>query len=180
MRSPRRSSLLAALLVPLLAFGACAGGDDDPSGEDPAAGAGASEADETTTTSAAGPAGGKGTGTFTIAGTEYTFDAEPCAIGGDDEQPSVEAAGKGTAPDGKAFSVVVKRSPSSNSVIENFQLVFSATEAMVGTNFVGLPEGAAKAAVTVEGDEAKGTFPNVLGTGGRPSGEGSFTLTCES
>ena len=178
MRTSRRRSLLAALVVPVLAFGAC-GGDDDSADEDAATGAGSSEAEETTTTSAAESAGGTGKGTFTIAGTEFTFDAEPCAIGGDDEQPSVEAAGKGTA-DGKPFTVVVKRSPSDSSVIENFQLVFSATEAMVGTNFVGLPDGADNTKITVDGDEAKGTFPNVLGTGGRPSGEGSFTLTCEA
>ena len=179
MRTSRRSTLLAALLVPALAFAACGDGDDDSADEDAATGAGESEAGETTTTAGRAAASGKGTGTFTIGGSEFTFEAEPCTIGGDDEQPSVEAAGKGTAPDGKAFTVVVKRSPSESSVIENFQLVFSATEAMVGTNFVGLPEGADDAVVTVEGDEATGTFPNVLGTGGRPSGEGSFTLTCE-
>jgi hypothetical protein len=181
MASPRRRrSLLAALVVPVLAFGACGGGDGDSADEDAATGAGSEEAGETTTTSGQQSAGGTGTGTFTIAGTEFTFEAEPCAIGGDDEQPEVEAAGKGTAPDGKPFTVVVKRSPSESSVIENFQLVFSASESMVGTNFVGLPEGADDTKITVEGDEAKGTFPNVLGTGGRPSGEGSFTLTCEA
>jgi hypothetical protein len=173
--STSRRALVASLLLPALAFAAC-GGDDEA--DDTAGDAAAGTSEEATTTTAAA-AGGTGTGTFTIAGTEYTFEAEPCAIGGDDEQPSVEATGKGEA-DGKPFTVTVKRSPSDDSVIENFQLVFTATEAMVGTNFVGLPDGADDTRIEVDGDTAKGTFPNVLGTGGRPSGEGSFTLTCEA
>lgn len=175
--STSRRSLLASLLLPVLAFAAC-GGDDGGDTAD-AGDAGAAGTSEEATTTTAAVAGGTGTGTFTIGGTEYTFEAEPCAIAGDDEQPSVEATGKGEA-DGKPFTVTVKRSPSSNSVIENFQLVFTATEAMVGTNFVGLPDGAANTKIEVDGDTATGTFPNVLGTGGRPSGEGSFTLTCEA
>ena len=172
--STSRRTLLVSLLLPILAFAAC-GGD----GDEPAETGGAAGTSEEATTTTAATAGGTGTGTFTIAGTEFTFEAEPCAIGGDDEQPSVEAAGKGEA-DGKPFSVTVKRSPSEDSVIENFQLVFTATEAMVGTNFVGLPDGVDNTKIEVEGDTARGTFPNVLGTGGRPSGEGSFTLTCEA
>lgn len=172
--STTRRTLLASLLVPVLALAAC-GGDDEPVETGGTAG-GTSE--EATTTTAA-TAGGTGSGTFTIAGTEFTFEAEPCAIGGDDDQPSVEATGKGEA-DGSPFTVTVKRSPSEDSVIENFQLVFSATEAMVGTNFVGLPDGADNTSIEVDGDTATGTFPNVLGTGGRPSGQGSFTLTCEA
>lgn len=175
--STSRRRLLASLLLPLLAFTACGGDDDAPDTADAGDAGAAGTSDEATTTTAAAAAG-TGSGTFTIAGTEFTFEAEPCAIGGDDEQPSVEASGKGEA-DGKPFTVIVKRSPSEDSVIENFQLVFSATEAMVGTNFVGLPDGADNTKIEVEGDTAKGTFPNVLGTGGRPSGEGSFTLTCE-
>lgn len=173
--STSRRALVASLLLPALAFAAC-GGDDEA--DDTAGDAAAGTSEEATTTTAAA-AGGTGTGTFTIAGTEYTFEAEPCAIGGDDEQPSVEATGKGEV-DGKPFTVTVKRSPSDDSVIENFQLVFTATEAMVGTNFVGLPDGADDTRIEVDGDTAKGTFPNVLGTGGRPSGEGSFTLTCQA
>lgn len=172
--STSRRTLLASLLVPVLALAAC-GGDDEPVETGGTAG-GTSE--EATTTTAA-TAGGTGSGTFTIAGTEFTFEAEPCAIGGDDDQPSVEATGKGEA-DGSPFTVTVKRSPSEDSVIENFQLVLSATEAMVGTNFVGLPDGADNTSIEVDGDTATGTFPNVLGTGGRPSGQGSFTLTCEA
>lgn len=172
--STSRRTLLASLLLPVLAFAACGGDDDEPTETGGAAGT----SEEATTTTAA-TAGGTGTGTFTIAGTEFTFEAEPCAIGGGDDQPTVEATGKGEA-DGKPFTVTVKRSPSEDSVIENFQLVFTATEAMVGTNFVGLPDGADNTKIEVEGDTAKGTFPNVLGTGGRPSGEGSFTLTCEA
>jgi hypothetical protein len=175
--STSRRTLLASLLLPVLAFAAC-GGDDGGNDTADAGDNGAAGTSEEATTTTAAVAGGTGTGTFTIAGTEFTFDAEPCAIGGDDDQPSVEATGKGQA-DGKPFTVTVKRSPSEDSVIENFQLVFSATEAMVGTNFVGLPDGADNTKIEVEGDTAKGTFPNVLGTGGRPSGEGSFTLTCE-
>lgn len=176
--STSRRALVASLLLPVLAFAACGGDDDaDDTADDTAGDAAAGTSEEATTTTAAAP-GGTGTGTFTIAGTEYTFEAEPCAIGGDDEQPSVEATGKGEA-DGKPFTVTVKRSPSEDSVIENFQLVFTATEAMVGTNFVGLPDGADDTRIEVDGDTASGTFPNVLGTGGRPSGEGSFTLTCE-
>ena len=180
----RRRTLAASLLLPLLAFGACA--DDDTSGGNDADGATGAGTEEATTTTAAedgdgdekaGTAGGKGTGTFTIAGTEFTFEAEPCSISGDDEQPEVEAQGKGTA-DGKPFTVVIKRSPSETSVVENFQLVFSNTEAMIGTNFVGLPDGAASSKVKVEDDDVTGSF-EFLGTGGRPSGPGNFTLTCE-
>lgn len=177
MSITRRTSVLAALLVSLLAFGAC-GGDSDDAESETGAGAGAAGTSEEATTTTAAKAGGKGTGTFTISGTEFTFDAEPCAIGGDEDQPSVEATGKGTA-DGKPFNVVVKRSPSEETVIENFQLVFSNTESMVGTNFVALPDGAANSKVRVEDQKATGTF-NVIGTGGRPSGEGTVTLTCES
>lgn len=176
--STSRRTLLASLLLPVLAFAAC-GGDDDANDTADAGDNGAAGTSEEATTTTAAVAGGTGNGTFTIGGTEYTFAAEPCAIGGDDEQPSVEATGKGQA-DGKPFTVTVKRSPSEDSVIENFQLVFTATEAMVGTNFVGLPDGADNTKIEVDGDTAKGTFPNVLGTGGRPSGEGSFTLTCEA
>jgi len=175
MSITRRTSVLTTLLVPLLAFGACGGDNDDtPSETETGTAAGTEEA--STTTSA--KAGGKGTGTFTINGTEFAFQAEPCAIGGDDDQPAVEATGKGTV-DGKDFNVVVKRSPSDDTVIENFQLVFSNTESMVGTNFVSLPDGAASSALKVEGETATGTF-NVIGTGGRPSGEGAVALTCES
>ena len=177
--STSRRTLLASLLLPVLAFAACGGDDDGTDAPDAGDNGAAGTSEEATTTAAAAAGGtGTGTGTFTIAGTEFTFAAEPCAIGGDDDQPSVEATGKGEA-EGKPFTVTVKRSPSDDSVIENFQLVFTATEAMVGTNFVGLPDGADNTKIEVEGDTAKGTFPNVLGTGGRPSGEGSFTLTCE-
>lgn len=171
MPTPRRTSLLAAVLLPALAFAAC-GGDDSSSGD--TTGTTAKAADATTTTAKAG----SGSGTFTIGGTEYAFEAQKCAIGGDKDQPKVDAEGKGTA-DGKPFTVVITRSPSKESVLENFQLVFTATESIVGTNFVGLPEGKANSVVKVEGDKATGTFPNFLGTGGRPSGEGSFTLTCD-
>ena len=175
MSITRRTSVLATLLVPILAFGACGGDSEDAAGGSGSGAAGGTE--EATTTTSTKPAG-KGTGTFTISGTEFAFDAEPCAIGGDEDQPSVEANGKGTA-DGKEFTVVVKRSPSEETVIENFQLVFSNTESMVGTNFVALPDGAANSKVEVEDKTATGTF-NVIGTGGRPSGEGTVTLTCDS
>lgn len=173
MSTSRRA--LVTLLVPVLAFAACGGGDDT---DDTADGGVAGTSEEATTTTMA-EAAGRGTGTFTIDGTDFTFEAEPCAIGGDDEQPSVEASGTGEA-DGQPFTVTVKRSPSEDSVIETFQLAFSATEAMVGTNFVGLPDGAGDTKISVDGQEAEGTFPNILGTGGRPSGEGSFTLSCEA
>ena len=180
-RRSRRSTLLAALLLPVLAFAAC-GGDDDSADEDAATGK--NDTSETTTTAkggaggaAAGEATGTGTGTFTIAGTEYAFQAEPCDISGTGDATKVEAQGKGTV-DGKNFTVVVKRSPSKSSIIENFQLVFSLTESMVGTNFVGLPEGAANTKVAVEGQKATGTF-TVLGSGGGPSGVGTVVLTCE-
>jgi hypothetical protein len=176
MSIARRTSVLATLLVPLLAFGACGGDSDDTdNGTDNGPGAAGTSEEATTTTTA--KASGKGKGTFTISGTEYAFDAEPCAIGGDDDQPSVEATGKGTA-DGKEFNVIVKRSPSEDTVIENFQLVFSLTESMVGTNFVSIPDGAANSKVKVDDKTATGTF-NVIGSGGRPSGEGTVTLTCE-
>ena len=174
MSTNRRTPVLAALLVPALALGACAGGDDDMGGDAASNGS----ATESTTTSQPAVAGGTGSGTFAISGTEFAFEAEPCAIGGDEDQPTVEAEGSGSI-EGKDFTVIVKRSPSDRSVIENFQLVFSSAEAMVGTNFVSLPDGADDTAISVDGDTATGTF-EFLGTGGRPSGEGTFTLTCES
>ena len=175
MSTNRRTPVLAALLVPALALGACAGGDGDGDMGGDAASNGSAPASTTTSQAVAG---GTGSGTFTISGTEFAFEAEPCAIGGDDDQPTVEAEGTGSI-EGKDFTVIVKRSPSDRSVIENFQLVFSSTEAMVGTNFVSLPDGADRTKISVDGDTATGTF-EFLGTGGRPSGEGTFTLTCES
>jgi hypothetical protein len=169
----RRTSLLAALLLPAVAFAAC-GGDDDSSSKGTSATTAKGAAEATTTTAKAG----SGTGTFTIGGTEFSFEAPKCSIGGDKDQPKIDAEGKGTA-DGKPFTVVVTRSPSKDSVLENFQLVFTATESIVGTNVVGLPQGKADSVVSVEGQKATGTFPNFLGTGGRPSGEGTFTLTCD-
>lgn len=167
--SRRRSSFLALLALPLAAA-ACGGGND--MADDVARGDAADEGGSTTSTSSAP---GKGTGTLSVGGTEFTFAAEPCRIAPGD-QPSVEAAGTGTSGD-KNFTVVVKRSPSKSSVIENFQLIFSSTESIVGTNFVSPPT-ADTSRVEVEGTKATGTF-NFLGTGGRPSGEGTFTLTCE-
>lgn len=173
-RRSRRAALVATVLLPVVVLAAC-GGDDD------SADVAKSDTGGTTTTAAgsgqpSGQAGGRGSGTFTIAGAEYAFEAEPCSIGGKADQPSVEAAGKGTF-EGKEFKVVLKRSPSASSVIENVQIVFSLTESMVGTNFVGLPEGAANTKIKVEGDKATGTF-TVLGSGGRPSGDGTITVTC--
>lgn len=162
----RRSPFLALAALPLLAA-ACGGGGD--TADD--AGAGATTSSTTSST----PASGKGTGTLSVGGTEFAFAAEPCRVTPGD-QASVEAQGTGTLGD-KKFTVVVKRSPSKTSVIENFQLIFSATESIVGTNFVS-PPNAGTSRIEVEGTKATGTF-NFLGTGGRPSGEGTFTLTCE-
>lgn len=173
MSISRRTSVVALLLLPVLTLVACGGDTDGAAPNTGSSGA----AVESTTTTRTGTAGGTGTGTMTIAGTDFAFEAEPCAIGGDDDQPSVEATGKGTS-EGKDFTVLVKRSPSKTSVLENFQLVFSVSESMVGTNFVSLPDGADRARIKVEDTTATGSF-EFLGTGGRPSGEGTFSLTCE-
>jgi hypothetical protein len=174
MASPRRA-LLAVALLPVLAFAAC-GGDDDSSSS--ASGSttttsGDSAGSTTSTTAAAGT----GKGTLKIGGKELAFDAKKCSVGGSDDQPSFAAEGTGSA-DGKNFTVVVKRSPSSNSVIETLQLAFSATESIVGTKFVQLPDGKADSAVKVEDKTATGTL-EFLGSGGQPSGEGTFTVTCD-
>jgi hypothetical protein len=176
MASPRRSALLAAALLPVLAFAAC-GGDDDASSKSDGSTSGSSSAsgtEEATTTTAAT---GTGSGTLKIGGKELAFDAQKCAVGGSDDQPSIAAEGKGSA-DGKNYTVVVKRSPSKDSVLETFQLAFSATESIVGTNFVGLGDAADGTKIKVEDKTATGTLA-FTGTGGQPSGEGTFTVTCD-
>jgi hypothetical protein len=171
-----RSALLAAALLPVLAFAACGGGDDNSSASSTsttASGSGSSSGSSTSTSAAVG----KGHGSLKIGGKELTFDAQKCSVGGDEKQPSIAAEGKGTA-EGKSYTVVVKRSPSADSVIETFQLAFSATESIVGTNFLGLPDTANASKIKVEKKTATGTL-DFLGSGGQPSGEGTFTVTCD-
>ena len=175
MARPRRSALLAALLVPALAFAACGGDDDSSKGSSDGSSSGSSSSDEATTTSAAPAAVGKGSGTLSIGGKELAFDAQKCSIDGTGDKAVVAAEGKGAA-EGKDFTVVVKRSPSSTSVIETFQLAFSATESIVGTKFTSGASG--ETAIAVEGKKATGTL-EFTGNGGQPSGKGTFTVTCD-
>ena len=176
MSTPRRRTpFLLALLLPVLAFAACAddGGSSSESSEPDAA------EDGTTTTSEAAAAVGKGKGTFVVGDRTYAFDAKRCLADEGDPVGTVQADGEGTF-DNRKFTVTVKSSPGETSVIETVQVVFAATEAVVGTNFVTLPGGAADVKLQVEeGGKAGGTMP-VSGTGGQPSGDGVLTLECES
>ena len=174
MLSPRRTPFLVALLLPSLAFAACGGGTDDPSS--------AAESDtdgEATTTSTTAAAAGAGKGTLVVGDRTYAFEARRCLAEEGDPLGTVAADGTGTF-DGRPFTVTVKSSPGDTSVIETVQVVFAATEALVGTNFVPLPSGAAdvKLKVSEEG-KAAGTIA-VSGNGGQPSGEAALTLECDA
>lgn len=185
MASPRRA-LLAAALLAVLALGACGGGSSTSSTSGAGSGsesgsasgstAGDSSASSGSSTSTSAPAG-TGKGTLKIGGKELAFDARKCSTSGSGDQARFTAEGTGSA-EGKDYTVVVKRAPSSNSVIETFQLAFSATESIVGTKFVNLPDGKADSAVKVDGKTATGTL-EFLGSGGQPSGQGTFTVTCD-
>jgi hypothetical protein len=172
MRSPRRTLFLVALSVAALALAACGEEGDGAASEGPAD----TDADASTTTSE--PAAGTGKGTFVVGDRTYAFDAKRCLAEEGDPLGTVEAEGDGTF-DNRAFTVTIKSSPGPTSVIETIQVVFAATEAVVGTNFVQLPSGAADVKFEVAEDgEAAGTIA-VMGTGGQPSGEGTLTLTCD-
>jgi hypothetical protein len=170
-RSPRRSLLLVALALPVLAT-ACS---DDSSASDEPDAAGKQTAESSTTTEA--PAG-KGSGTFVVGDRTYSFDVDPCTVDAGADSSNIQATGKGTF-DNRPFTVTIRHSESETSAIENVQIVFSATEALVGTNFAPLPAGedALKLKASKEG-KAEGTLP-VTGTGGQPSGDGQLTLECE-
>jgi outer membrane lipoprotein-sorting protein len=178
MHIPLRTSFLFALVVPALALSACA--DDSSSSSSSStsttaeAGRTADASASTTTTAAAG----KGSGTFVVGDRTYSFDAKRCTAKKGNPIGTVLADGNGTF-DGRPFTVAVKSSPGSTSAIETVQVVFAATESVVGTNFVTLPDDAAgtKLKVTEDG-KATGTI-TVAGTGGQPSGDGLLTLTCE-
>ena len=177
MHTPRRTPFLVALLLPPLAFAACGGGDDDAA-TDTAADE-ASDAGDATTSTTAAAAAGKGKGTFVVGDRTYTFEAKRCRAEEGDPLGTVQADGTGTF-DGRPFTVTVKSSPSETSAIETVQVVFAATEAVVGTNYVQLPSGAADVKLQVEEDgKASGTIA-VSGTGGQPSGDGTLTLECEA
>lgn len=171
MPSPRRTSFLVALLVPTLAFSACGGdsaAEDDTESD--------TEATTSTTEAAAAPTPGKGT--FVVGDRTYSFDAKRCTAEKGDPVGTIQVAGAGTF-DTRNFTVVVKSAPTETSAIETVQIVFAATESVVGTNYVTLPGGAAdiKLQVTEDG-KASGTIP-VSGIGGQPSGEGTLTLECD-
>ena len=177
MHTPRRTSFLVALVVPSLAFAACGGGDDVRPSDRPADAT--SDADETTTSTTEAAAVGKGKGSFVVGDRTYTFESKRCRAEEGDPVGTVQADGTGTF-DGRPFTVVVKSAPTETSAIETVQVVFAATEAVVGTNYVQLPSGAAdtKLKVTEDG-KATGTIA-VSGSGGQPSGEGTLTLECEA
>ena len=176
MRTPRRTPFLVALLLPVAAFAACA--DDSSSDDESTASAPTTVAeggDETTTTATAM---GKGKGSFVVGDRTFDFEASRCLAEEGDPVDRVEAAGKGTF-DGRPFTVTVKSSPSDTSAIETIQVVFAATEAVVGTNYVVLPAGAADVRFEVADEgKASGTIA-VTGTGGQPSGEGTLSLACD-
>lgn len=173
MQTPLRTPFLVALALPSLALAAC-GGDaaDTTSGTD----GGAAETTTTSTTEAA--AVGKGKGTVVVGDRTYAFEAKRCVAEEGDPVGTVLADGNGTF-DGRPFTVTVKSSPSEDSAIETVQVVFAATESVVGTNYVPLPSGAADIRFKVAEDgKATGSI-TVAGSGGQPSGEGALTLECE-
>ena len=179
MPSPRRTAFLVAPLLPLFAFAACAGGGDDDAATDTNTDTATGTDESTTSTTEAAAAAGKGKGTFVVGDRTYSFDAKRCVADEGDPVGTVQADGNGTF-DGRPFTVVVKSSPSETSAIETVQVVFAATESVVGTNYVQLPSGAADTKLKVEEDgKATGTIA-VSGTGGQPSGEGALTLECEA
>src|SRR5687767_13671861 len=159
MHTPRRSSaFLVALLVPTLAFAACADGGSDDTGS---ASSGTTESadDAATTTSTTEAAAGPGKGTFVVGDRTYTFEAKRCTAEEGDPVGTILADGTGSF-DGRPFTVTIKSSPGETSAIETVQVVFAATEAVVGTNFVQLPGGAAdtKLQVSEGGGKAAGTI----------------------
>ena len=174
MPSPRRTPFLVALLLGSAAFAACADGGAEPTDATSDEGA-----EATTSTTEAPAAVGKGKGTFVVGDRTYTFEAKRCSAEEGDPLGTVLADGNGTF-DGRPFTVTVKSSPGDTSVIETVQVVFAASEAVVGTSLVPLPDGVddVKFEVTADG-KAAGTIP-VTGTGGQPSGEGTLTLECEA
>jgi hypothetical protein len=175
MPCPRRTPFLVALLLPSLALAACGGGSDDASSSP--SDAAADESSTTTSTTEAAARTGKGT--FVVGDRTYAFDAKRCTAEKGDPAGTILAEGTGTF-DGRPFTVTVKSSPDKSSAIETVQVVFAATEAVVGTNFVQLPAGAADVKLQVSEDgKATGTIA-VMGTGGQPSGEGTLTLTCDA
>ena len=173
MPSPRRNPFLVALVVPVLGLAACA--DDAP---DTATDAAAEEADTDATTTTTEAPVGTGKGTFVVGDRTYTFEAKRCTAQKGDPAGTVLAEGNGSF-DTRSFTVTVRSSPGETSAIETVQVVFAATEAVVGTNYVPLPAGAADVALRVSEDgKAAGTI-TVMGTGGQPSGEGTLTLECD-
>jgi hypothetical protein len=171
-RSPLRTTFCIAAALAAFTFAACS---DDSSGSSSSSSDTTAKSDATTTTEAAKT--GSGTGTFVLGDRTFTFDAAECTID-DGDQPLVEASGKGTF-DNRPFTVTVRHSESDTSAIETVQVAFTATEALVGTNFVPLPDGKDSVKITVAGKgKAEGTMP-VTGTGGQPSGEGKLSLDCQ-
>lgn len=174
MPTARRTPLLVAVVVPCLSFAACASGGDDDAADD------AGSATKATKTTADAPAAaGKGKGTFVVGDRTYAFEAKRCRAEEGDPVGTVQADGTGTF-DGRPFTVTVKSSPTETSAIETVQVVFAATESVVGTSYVPLPSGAADTRFRVEADgKAVGTIA-VSGSGGQPSGEGALTLECDA
>jgi hypothetical protein len=164
-RSPRRTTCFVALLGATRFLAACS---SDDSGS-----ASASTSSTSASTSTTDAAGGTGKGSFVLGDRTYTFDATDCTV----SDHRIEAAGKGTL-DNRPFTVTVRHSESDTSGIETVQVVFTAAESIVGTNFVPLPSGAEQFTLKATGKgKAEGTVP-VTGTGGQPSGDGQLTLDC--
>lgn len=71
---------------------------------------------------------GSGSGTVTIEGVDYSFDAEVCYI----EEDSFEASGPGQTADGQAFWVSLSRGFERRSVMENAGLPKESIDIMFG------------------------------------------------
>jgi hypothetical protein len=165
-RSPRRTACLVALVGATLFPAACSSDDSGSASASPGS-------TSTSTTSTPDAAGGTGKGSFVLGDRTYTFDATDCTV----SDHRIEAAGKGTL-DNRTFTVTIRHSESDTSGIETVQVVFTAAESIVGTNFVPLPSGAEQFTLKATGKgKAEGTVP-VTGTGGQPSGDGQLTLDC--
>ena len=161
-RTPFISRSLPVLLALALAAGACGDSDD---GGDTTENAGA------TTTSAAEAT--SGSGEVTIAGTAYSFSSESCIVGSGNEAV-VEVSGTGNTG-GRNYEVEIVRSQPASNFVERVTLAYSGTEGSVAT-MINPP---ADAVFEIDGQSVRASGLQFTGGGGAPSGEGSFTLTCD-
>lgn len=166
-----RSALAAAVALFALLAGAC---DEDTSTSDEE-----STGSEQTTTSAA--EGGDveadevktGEGEITVGGSTFEFTSDDCLVGAGNEAV-VSVNGTGTA-DGRQFEVIIARTQPAENFVERVTFAYSGTEASVFTRIAP----AAEATFEIDDQTASANGLTFTGSGGAPSGEGGFTVTCD-